>query len=114
MTLYHAFETLLVPLIVIACALSVASRYLPRTRERVKASLATMLGGAMATGWRGWIARRLSPTAAAGCATGCDTNSGCGSCGSNTSSNGSSSASSNTVPSSGGNDEQVIRFMRRP
>lgn len=106
MTLYHVFETLLVPLIVIACALSVASRYLPRTRERVKAGLAGMLGGAMAPGWRGWLARRLSPTAAAGCASGCDTGSGCSTCGSNT--------SSSAGPSSSGSDEQVIRFMRRP
>ncbi|NYI02175.1 DUF6587 family protein [Cupriavidus plantarum] len=107
MTLYHAFETLVVPLIVLACALSVAARYLPRTRERVKASLAGMLGGAMAPGWRGWIARRLSPAAAAGCATGCDTNSGCGTCGSNTS-------ASAPPPSATGGNEQVIRFMRRP
>ncbi|WP_340521261.1 DUF6587 family protein, partial [Cupriavidus necator] len=40
MTLYHAIETLLVPLIVLACAVSVIARYAPRTRERVKAALA--------------------------------------------------------------------------
>ncbi|GJG94583.1 DUF6587 family protein [Cupriavidus pauculus] len=105
MTLYHAFETLIVPLIVLACAVHVAGRYMPRTRERVKARLATMLGGASATGWRGWLARHLAPTQAAGCATGCDTNSGCGTCGSNTSGSGDSG--------SGDRNEQIIRFVRK-
>ncbi|EKZ98569.1 transmembrane protein, partial [Cupriavidus sp. HMR-1] len=53
MTLYQAFETLVVPLIVLACALHVVGRYMPRTRERLKASLAAGLGGASASGWRG-------------------------------------------------------------
>lgn len=106
MSLYRAFESLLVPLIVIACAVSVAARYMPGTRERVKAGTVAMLGGALAPGWRGWIARRLSPSAAAGCATGCDTNSGCGTCGSNT-----SGSPGNTT---GTSDEQIIRFVRRP
>ncbi|RZT31884.1 DUF6587 family protein [Cupriavidus agavae] len=106
MTLYHAFETIVVPLIVLACAVHVAGRYMPRTRERAKASLAATLGGAAAPGWRGWLARRLSPTQAAGCATGCDTNSGCSSCGSNTS--GSSGGSGSRA-----DDEQVIRFVRK-
>lgn len=104
MTLYHAFETLLVPLIVLACAVHVLSRYMPRTRERLKASVATSLGGASAAGWRGWLARRLAPAQAAGCASGCDTNSGCGSC------------DSNTSPSTGqttSNQEQIIRFVRK-
>ncbi|EYS91560.1 membrane protein, partial [Cupriavidus sp. SK-4] len=48
MTLYHAIETLLVPLIVLACAVSVIARYAPRTRERVKAALAARLGGSAA------------------------------------------------------------------
>ena len=46
MTLYHAFEILVVALIVAACAVHVTGRYMPRTRERVKASLAVRLGGA--------------------------------------------------------------------
>ncbi|MGO4306487.1 DUF6587 family protein [Cupriavidus sp. RAF12] len=107
MTLYHAFETLVVPLIVVACAVHVAARYMPRTRERVKARLAASLGGVSATGWRGWLAKRLAPQEAAGCATGCDTNSGCSTCGSNTSS-----------PSAGGNDgpanEHIVRLVRKP
>jgi len=106
MTLYHAFESLLVPLIVVVCAVHVAGRYMPRTRERVKAGLAASLGGASAQGWRGWVARRLAPRAAAGCATGCDTNSGCSTCGSNTSV---STGSSGTAPA----NEQVIRFVRK-
>lgn len=106
MTLYHAFETLIVPLIVLACAIHVAGRYMPRTRERIKASLAATLGGASAPGWRGWLARRLSPTQAAGCASGCETNSGCGTCGSNTSSGAGS-------PDSKTSDEQIIRFVRK-
>lgn len=105
MTLYHALETLLVPLIVLACAVHVAGRYMPRTRERVKASLAAMLGGASASGWRGWLAQRLAPSQAAGCASGCETNSGCGTCGSNT--------SAPTGTDSKQDNEQVIRFVRK-
>ena len=66
MTLYQAFETLVVPLIVLACALHVVGRYMPRTRERVKASLAAGLGGASAGAplpvtmcWMGSVAIRL-------------------------------------------------------
>ncbi|SDP77137.1 hypothetical protein SAMN04488595_12161 [Ralstonia sp. 25mfcol4.1] len=110
MTLYHAFETLIVPLIVLGCAIHVAGRYMPRTRERAKARLAAMLGGVAARGWRGWLARRLAPTQAAGCASGCDTNSGCGTCGSNTSGAGSGGTGS---AASGGSNEQVIRFVRK-
>jgi hypothetical protein len=84
-TVYHAAESLLVPVIVAACALSVASRYAPRTRERIKAALAARLGGAGASGWRAGLARRLAPTAAQGCASGCD-DGGCGTCESNTTS----------------------------
>ena len=105
MTLYHALETLLVPLIVLACAVHVAGRYMPRTRERVKASLATMLGGASAGGWRGWLARHLAPSQAAGCASGCETNSGCGTCGSNT--------SAPTGTDGKQDNEQVIHFVRK-
>ncbi|CAG2148191.1 hypothetical protein D3C87_1261060 [compost metagenome] len=103
MTLYHAFEILVVALIVTACAVHVTGRYMPRTRERVKATLAVRLGGAAATGWRGWLARRLAPQAAAGCASGCETNSGCGTCGSNTSS----------AASAPPDNEQIIRFVRK-
>ncbi len=107
MTLYHAFESLLVPLIVVACAVHVAARYMPRTRERVKAGLAASLGGASAQGWRGWLARRMTPReAAAGCATGCDTNSGCSTCESNTS-------ASTGNPGTGSANEQVITFVRK-
>lgn len=114
MTLYHAFESFLVPLIVLACAISVGARYLPRTRERVKAGMVGMLGGAQAPGWRGWMARRLSPSAAAGCATGCDTNSGCGTCGSNTASHSTASTTAGSAAGSdNGKNEQVIRFVRR-
>ncbi|MGO4332495.1 DUF6587 family protein, partial [Cupriavidus sp. M-11] len=60
MSLYHAVETLLVPLIVLVCAVSVLSRYAPRTRERLKAWLAMQLGATAATGWRrravAWLA----------------------------------------------------------
>lgn len=105
MTLYHAFEILVVALIVAACAVHVTGRYMPRTRERVKASLAVRLGGAGATGWRAWLARRLAPQAAAGCASGCETNSGCGTCGSNT-----SPATSASAPPE---NEQIIRFVRK-
>jgi len=107
MTLYHAFESLLVPLIVVACAVHVTGRYMPQTRERVKAGLAASLGGTSAQGWRGWVARRLAPrVAAAGCATGCDTNSGCGTCESNTS-------ASTGKSGAGAVNEQVIRFVRK-
>lgn len=99
MTLYHAFEILVVALIVTACAVHVTGRYMPRTRERVKATLAVRLGGAAATGWRGWLA----PQAAAGCASGCETNSGCGTCGSNTS----------PAASAPPDNEQIIRFVRK-
>ena len=105
MTLYQAFETLVVPLIVLACAVHVVGRYMPRTRERVKASLAAGLGGASASGWRGWIARRLAPREAAGCATGCDTNSGCSTCGSNT--------STKSTESGGASNEHIVRFVRK-
>jgi hypothetical protein len=104
MTFYHAIETLLVPLIVLACAVSVVARYAPRTRERVKAALAAHLGGNAATGWRGRLVRWLAPAAAAGCASGCD-DGGCNTCGANTASH-----------SSGGQDkpaEQVVRFVRK-
>jgi hypothetical protein len=105
MTLYHAFETLIVPLIVLGCAIHVVGRYMPQTRERMKARLAAMVGGGSASGWRGWLARRLAPSQAAGCASGCDTNSGCGTCDSNTSGSGGSG--------SGGRNEQIIRFVRK-
>ena len=105
MTLYHAFETLLVPLIVLGCAVHVVARYMPRTRERVKANLVAALGGVSAKGWRAWLVQRLAPTQAAGCASGCDTNSGCGSCGSNTSGATGATAASH---------EQIIRFSRKP
>lgn len=108
MTLYHAFETLIVPLIVLGCAVHVAGRYMPQTRERMKARLAAMVGGVSASGWRGWLARRLAPSQAAGCASGCDTNSGCGTCDSNTSGSGGSGGSG-----SGGSNEQIIRFVRK-
>ncbi|WP_316155450.1 DUF6587 family protein [Cupriavidus sp. BIC8F] len=104
MTLYHAIETLLVPLIVLACAVSVMARYAPRTRERVKATLAARLGGSAVTGWRARLVRWLAPQAAAGCASGCD-DGGCNTCGSNTAST-----------TSGAQDkpaEQVVRFVRK-
>lgn len=100
MSLYHAFETLLVPLIVLACAVSVVARYAPRTRERIKSALAGQLGGASATGWRGRVVHWLAPRAAAGCASGCETDSGCGTCGSNTAAN-------------HGKNEQVIHLVRK-
>ena len=106
MTLYHAFESLVVPLIVVACAVHVAGRYMPSTRERVQAGLAAALGGASAQGWRGGLARRMAPREAAGCATGCDTSSGCSTCESNTSA---SAGNSGTGPA----NEQVIRFVRK-
>lgn len=81
MSLYQLAETLLVPLIVIACAISVAARYMPRTRERIKASLAGALGGGTATGWKGRMVAWLAPKGAAGCASGCDSG-GCNTCGS--------------------------------
>jgi len=96
MSLYHAFESLLVPLIVLACALSVAARYAPRTRERVKAALAVRLGGSGATGWRARLVARLAPQAAAGCASGCDSG-GCNTC------------ASSTAPA-----EQPVRLVRKP
>ncbi|MDQ0143494.1 DUF6587 family protein [Cupriavidus necator] len=104
MTLYHAIETLLVPLIVLACAVSVLARYAPRTRERIKAALAARLGGAAATGWRGRLARWLAPQAAAGCASGCD-DGGCNTCGAN--------AANNTSGSQDKPAEQVVRFVRK-
>lgn len=104
MSLYHAIETLLVPLIVLACAVSVLARYAPRTRERVKAALAARLGGAAATGLRGRLVRWLAPQAAAGCASGCD-DGGCNTCGSNT---------ANTSEAQPGKPaEQVVRFVRK-
>lgn len=103
MSLYHVVESVLVPLIVLACALSVASRYMPRTRERVKAALASRLGGARARGWRARLVARLAPQAvASGCATGCDSG-GCNSCDSNT--------STNAAPAS---REKPIRIVRKP
>lgn len=110
MGLYHAFETLLVPLIVVACALSVAARYMPRTRERFKAALAARLGGTAATGWRRSFVVRLAPQAAAGCASGCDSG-GCNTCGSNegeTTSANATDAAGNKTPV-----EQPIRFVRK-
>ncbi|WP_354684635.1 DUF6587 family protein [Cupriavidus necator] len=104
MTLYHAIETLLVPLIVLACAMSVAARYAPRTRERVKAALAARLGGAAATGWRARLVRWLAPQTAAGCASGCD-DGGCNTCGSNTAN---TAGAKPDQPS-----EQVVRFVRK-
>ncbi|MFS8974210.1 DUF6587 family protein [Cupriavidus necator] len=104
MSLYHAIETLLVPLIVLACAVSVLARYAPRTRERVKAALAARLGGAAATGLRGRLVRWLAPQAAAGCASGCD-DGGCNTCGSNT---------ANTSEAQPGKPAgQVVRFVRK-
>jgi hypothetical protein len=95
-----------VPLIVLACALSVAARYMPRTRERAKAALAASLGGAQARGWRARLVARLAPQApAAGCASGCDSG-GCNSCDSNTSGNASSPA-----PAA---QEKPIRIVRKP
>ncbi|WP_439686908.1 Transmembrane protein [Cupriavidus oxalaticus] len=103
MTLYHAIETLLVPLIVLACAVSVVARYAPRTRERVKATLASRLGGGAARGWRGRLVRWLAPQAASGCASGCD-DGGCNTCGSNTA----NAADAQQRPA-----EQVVRFVRK-
>jgi len=103
MSLYHAIENLLVPLIVLACAVSVAARYAPRTRERFKASLAARLGGTAATGWRRRMVRWLAPQAAAGCASGCD-DGGCNTCASNTS----SPQAPQDKPA-----EQVIRLVRK-
>ncbi|SPA33827.1 conserved hypothetical protein, putative transmembrane protein [Cupriavidus taiwanensis] len=102
MSFYHAIETLLVPLIVLACAVSVVSRYAPRTRERVKAALAARLGGPAAAGWRGRLARWLAPQAAAGCASGCD-DGGCNTCDANT-----STPTGQHKPA-----EQVVRFVRK-
>ncbi|WP_454765706.1 DUF6587 family protein [Cupriavidus campinensis] len=107
MTLYHAFEILVVALIVAACAVHATSRYMPRTRERVKAALAARLGGVSATGWHGWLARRLAPQAAAGCATGCDTSSGCGTCGAN-------SVGGPANGTAGPPDEHIVRLVRKP
>ncbi|WP_454724350.1 MULTISPECIES: DUF6587 family protein [Cupriavidus] len=104
MNLYHAFETLLVPLIVLICAVSVLSRYAPRTRERCKAWLAARLGGAAATGWRARAAAWLAPqAAAAGCASGCDSG-GCNTCG---------SSSADGQPAEPARNEQVIRFVAK-
>ncbi|CAN7691780.1 hypothetical protein LJR296_005456 [Cupriavidus necator] len=104
MTLYHAIETLLVPLIVLACAVQVIARYAPRTRERVKATLAARLGGSAAAGWRARLVRWLAPQAAAGCASGCD-DGGCNTCGSNT--------ANTTSGAQGQTAEQVVRFVRK-
>lgn len=102
MSLYQAIESVLVPLIVLVCALSVAARYMPRTRERAKAALAAGLGGAQARGWRARLVARLAPQAvASGCTTGCDSG-GCNSCGSNT---------SGTAPAA---TEKPIRIVRKP
>lgn len=103
MSLYHAVETLLVPLIVLACTISVLARYAPRTRERIKAGLAARLGGTDATGLRQRAAAWLAPQAAAGCASGCDSG-GCNTCGSSTA--GSTQPAPVTQAS-----EQVIRFV---
>ncbi|MDF3838934.1 hypothetical protein P3W85_39265 [Cupriavidus basilensis] len=105
MSLYHAFEALLVPLIVLACAVSVAARYAPRTRERLKAGLAARLGGGAATGWRQRAVAWLAPQAAAGCASGCDSG-GCNTCGSST--------TDAAQPAPGARaGEQVIRFVAK-
>jgi len=101
MSLYHAVESLVVPVVVIGCAVSVVARYAPRTRERVKAALAGWLGGLSATGWRAHLVRRLAPAMAQGCASGCD-DGGCNTCDSNT------SASASTAPT-----EHVIRIVRK-
>lgn len=100
MSLYHLVESVLVPLIVAACALSVAARYMPRTRERTKAAVARALGGAQASGWRARVVARLAPQAASGCASGCDSG-GCNSC------------DSNTANPSGAVDEKPIRIVRK-
>ncbi|MHA7684347.1 DUF6587 family protein [Cupriavidus sp. PET2-C1] len=105
MSLYHAFETLLVPLIVLACTLSVLARYAPRTRERIKSGLAARLGGTAATGWRQRAVAWLAPQAAAGCASGCDSG-GCNTCGSST------TDSVQQVPAQQAG-EQVIRFVAK-
>jgi hypothetical protein len=101
MSLYQLAESLLVPLIVIACAISVAARYMPRTRERIKAALANMLGGSAATGWKGRVVARLAPKGAAGCASGCDSG-GCNTCGSNES------------PGEHKPTEQTVKWVRKP
>ncbi|WP_020206088.1 DUF6587 family protein [Cupriavidus sp. WS] len=103
MSLYHAFETLLVPLIVLVCAVSVLSRYAPRSRERFKAWLAARLGGAAATGWRLRAVAWLAPQAVAGCASGCDSG-GCNTCGSST---------TEGQPAESARNEQVIRFVAK-
>lgn len=105
MNLYHAAETLLVPLIVLVCALSVLARYAPRTRERVKAWLAASLGGSAANGWRQRAVAWLAPQAAAGCASGCDSG-GCNTC--------DSSTAQGEHPAPGKQaGEQVIRFVAK-
>lgn len=106
MSFYQAFEALLVPLIVLICAISVAARYMPRTRERVKAGLAARLGGSQARGWRARLVNRLAPAQAAGCATGCDSG-GCNTCGSAT-------GDASGQPGAGEPPrEQTIQFVRR-
>ncbi|KJK20872.1 membrane protein [Burkholderiaceae bacterium 16] len=105
MNFYHAVETLLVPLIVLVCALSVLARYAPRTRELVKAWLAASLGGSAATGWRQRAVAWLAPQAAAGCASGCDSGGG------NTCD---SSTAQGEQPAPGKQaGEQVIRFVAK-
>ncbi|KWR91959.1 DUF6587 family protein [Cupriavidus sp. IDO] len=108
MTVYHAIETLLVPLIVLACAISVAARYAPRTRERIKAALAARLGGTSASGWRARAVRWLAPQAAAGCASGCD-DGGCNTCGSNTAN--AANAANGQAPSRP--TEHVVQLVRK-
>ncbi|MDW3681254.1 hypothetical protein RA280_05755 [Cupriavidus sp. CV2] len=105
MSLYHAVETLLVPLIVLGCTISVLARYAPRTRERIKGGLAARLGGTAATGWRRRAVAWLAPQAAAGCASGCDSG-GCNTCGSATT----GSAQQAPVEQA---SEQVIRFVAK-
>ncbi|MGY8526693.1 DUF6587 family protein [Paracidovorax citrulli] len=107
MSLYQAFEALLVPLIVLICAISVAARYMPRTRERLKAGLAAKLGGSRARGWRARLVNRLAPAHAAGCASGCDSG-GCNTCGSATGSSSPAGGTRQQPPR-----EQTIQFVRR-
>ncbi|MBY4896924.1 DUF6587 family protein [Cupriavidus sp. AU9028] len=107
MSLYQAFEALLVPAIVLVCAISVAARYMPRTRERIKAGLAARLGGGNAQGWRAALVRRLAPAQVAGCASGCDSG-GCNTCGSATGASAAAGGTRDQPP-----QEQTIRFVRR-
>ena len=92
MTAYSTFESLVVGLVVLACALGAFRRMMPKTHARLKQHAGTWMTQGGHPAWmqsvgQKWSARKVD---AGGCGSGCGT---CDSCGT------SSSDVSSTLPS---------------